>query len=129
MSESNAADIVRRAGVRELHGSARAAMRSRMKFLNPEVSFDRRTSSVMPGDQVQLRIPLSLLALKFITRCEHGDNLDRSAVLSSVNSIARDRFRIDHTTVQIEEAAALAEMFDSCNCHFGAWDSSIPPGR
>ncbi|GAQ85724.1 Cu2+ homeostasis protein CutC [Klebsormidium nitens] len=51
VSEANAADIVRRAGVRELHGSARVAMRSRMKFLNPEVSFDRCTSSVMPGDQ------------------------------------------------------------------------------
>ena len=58
-----------------------------------------------------------------------GDNLDRTAVLSSVNSIARDRFHIDHTTVQIEEALAPAQVFDSCNCHFGAWDSSIPPGR
>lgn len=58
-----------------------------------------------------------------------GTNLDRSAVLHSVNSIARDRFHIDHTTVQIEETAARTEIFDSCNCHFGAWDSSIPPGR
>ena len=58
-----------------------------------------------------------------------GDNLNRSGVLQSVNNIARDRFHIDHTTVQIEEDTAPAGVFDSCNCHFGAWDSSLPPGR
>jgi copper homeostasis protein CutC len=52
VSEANAADIVRKAGVRELHGSARVAMRSRMKFLNPDVSFDARQNSVLSGDQV-----------------------------------------------------------------------------
>jgi cobalt-zinc-cadmium efflux system protein len=57
------------------------------------------------------------------------DSSNRTTVLQNVNSIARDHFHIDHTTVQIEEAAALQEVFDSCNCHFGAWDSSVPPGR
>ena len=58
-----------------------------------------------------------------------GSNLNRGAVLQGVNNIARNHFHIDHTTVQIEESSTPSEAFDSCNCHFGAWDSSIPPGR
>jgi cobalt-zinc-cadmium efflux system protein len=50
-------------------------------------------------------------------------------VLQRVNSLAREGFHIDHTTVQIEEDLARSGIFDSCNCNFGAWDSSIPPGR
>lgn len=47
--------------------------------------------------------------------------LNRNLVLSEVNEVARERFRIDHTTVQVE---TLAEStMDSCDCHFGAWDS------
>jgi cobalt-zinc-cadmium efflux system protein len=47
--------------------------------------------------------------------------LSRNQVLAQVNGLARERFRIDHTTVQIEEAAE--SVMDSCDCHFGAWDS------
>jgi cobalt-zinc-cadmium efflux system protein len=47
--------------------------------------------------------------------------LSRNLVLAEVNVLARERFRIDHTTVQIEEAAE--SVMDSCDCHFGAWDS------
>jgi cobalt-zinc-cadmium efflux system protein len=53
-----------------------------------------------------------------------GDNFNRSSVLTGVKSLARERFRIDHTTVQIEEANALEEAVDSCDCRFGAWNSS-----
>ncbi len=52
-----------------------------------------------------------------------GDQFKRAEILSRVNSIARQQFRIDHTTIQIEEPAGNEEVFDSCNCHFGAWDS------
>ena len=47
--------------------------------------------------------------------------LSRNQVLAQVNGLARERFQIDHTTVQIEEAAE--SVMDSCDCHFGAWDS------
>jgi cobalt-zinc-cadmium efflux system protein len=50
-------------------------------------------------------------------------DFNRTEVLSQVNGIARNHFRIDHTTVQLEEPNAPQEVFDSCNCHFGAWDS------
>jgi cobalt-zinc-cadmium efflux system protein len=52
-----------------------------------------------------------------------GDSFDRMDVLNGVNRVAREKFRIDHTTIQIEEASLPQEAFDSCNCHFGAWDS------
>src|SRR5262249_8273251 len=51
-----------------------------------------------------------------------------SSVLSQVKTLARERFRIDHTTVQIEEARMAEEAVDSCDCHFGAWDSSHQRG-
>jgi cobalt-zinc-cadmium efflux system protein len=47
--------------------------------------------------------------------------LSHNQVLAQVNGLARERFQIDHTTVQIEEAAE--SVMDSCDCHFGAWDS------
>jgi cobalt-zinc-cadmium efflux system protein len=50
-------------------------------------------------------------------------DVSRTEVLSQLNGIARDHFRIDHTTVQIEEPSTPHEEFESCNCHFGAWDS------
>ncbi|MBI2151068.1 MAG: cation transporter [Acidobacteria bacterium] len=53
----------------------------------------------------------------------HGGTFDRTDLLTRVNGVARERFRIDHTTIQIEEADVPREMFASCNCHFGAWDS------
>ncbi len=52
-----------------------------------------------------------------------AEDQSRGQVLSLVNTLARERFRIDHTTIQIEESTAQQEVFDSCNCHFGAWDS------
>lgn len=53
----------------------------------------------------------------------NNDQSHRAAVLNQINSIARDGFRIHHTTVQIEDASAPQEVFDACNCHFGAWDT------
>ena len=52
------------------------------------------------------------------------NNFNRTELLSRVNGVARERFRIDHTTIQIEEASIPQELFGSCNCHFGAWDST-----
>jgi len=52
-----------------------------------------------------------------------GDGFDHRDLLNRVNRIARDKFGIDHTTIQIEEANIQEGLFDSCNCHFGAWDS------
>jgi cobalt-zinc-cadmium efflux system protein len=51
------------------------------------------------------------------------DNFDRTDLLTRVNSVARERFRIDHTTIQIEEPKIPQEVMESCNCHFGAWDT------
>lgn len=51
------------------------------------------------------------------------DNFDRSELLTRVNGIARERFHIDHTTIQIEEPKIPQEVMESCNCHFGAWDT------
>jgi cobalt-zinc-cadmium efflux system protein len=51
------------------------------------------------------------------------DGSNRTDLLNGVNRIAREMFHIDHTTIQIEEASVPEEVFDSCNCHFGAWDS------
>jgi cobalt-zinc-cadmium efflux system protein len=51
-----------------------------------------------------------------------GDSFNRAELLNGVNRVAREMFRIDHTPIQIEEASVPQEVFDSCNCHFGAWD-------
>jgi cobalt-zinc-cadmium efflux system protein len=51
-----------------------------------------------------------------------GD-LSRNTVLAEVKELARERFHIDHTTVQIEEPGSPESVLDSCDCHFGAWDS------
>jgi cobalt-zinc-cadmium efflux system protein len=48
---------------------------------------------------------------------------NRSSVLANVQEIARERFQIDHTTVQIEEPGMTENVLASCGCHFGAWDS------
>jgi cobalt-zinc-cadmium efflux system protein len=53
-----------------------------------------------------------------------GDGFNRGIVLSGVRTLAREQFRIDHTTVQIEEANMPEAALDSCDCNFGAWDSS-----
>lgn len=51
------------------------------------------------------------------------EQLSRNLVLAEINELARERFRIDHTTVQIEEPGSSESILDSCDCHFGAWDS------
>jgi hypothetical protein len=51
------------------------------------------------------------------------DNLNRTELLGRVNDVARERFHIDHTTIQIEERNIPQELVESCNCHFGAWDT------
>jgi cobalt-zinc-cadmium efflux system protein len=52
-----------------------------------------------------------------------NDEFNRTDLLTRVNGVARERFHIDHTTIQIEERNIPQELVDSCNCHFGAWDS------
>jgi cobalt-zinc-cadmium efflux system protein len=52
-----------------------------------------------------------------------NDDQNRTSLLSRVNCVARERFHIDHTTIQIEERNIPQELDESCNCHFGAWDS------
>jgi cobalt-zinc-cadmium efflux system protein len=53
-----------------------------------------------------------------------SDNqLSRNLVLAEINELVRERFRIDHTTVQIEEPSSAESFLESCDCHFGAWDS------
>ena len=41
-------------------------------------------------------------------------------ILGRVNRVAHDRFRIDHTTIQVEHTESLDQDLESCNCHFGA---------
>jgi cobalt-zinc-cadmium efflux system protein len=50
-------------------------------------------------------------------------NSNRMELLTRVNCVARESFHIDHTTIQIEEPNIPQEVLQSCNCHFGAWDS------
>jgi len=52
-----------------------------------------------------------------------GQDFNRTELLSRVNDVARERFHIDHTTIQIEERNLPQELIGSCNCHFGAWDT------
>jgi cobalt-zinc-cadmium efflux system protein len=52
-----------------------------------------------------------------------GEDFSRTELLSRVNDVAREEFHIDHTTIQIEEHNIPQELIDSCNCHFGAWDT------
>jgi cobalt-zinc-cadmium efflux system protein len=51
------------------------------------------------------------------------ENFNRTDLLNRINGVARERFHIDHSTIQIEEVNLPQEVFESCNCHFGAWDS------
>jgi len=50
-------------------------------------------------------------------------SLNRREILSRLRLVARDNFQIDHTTIQVEESNVPQEIVDSCDCHFGAWDS------
>jgi cobalt-zinc-cadmium efflux system protein len=49
-----------------------------------------------------------------------GDTEVPADVLGRIRRIAHDRFRIDHTTIQVETGNAAKEEFESCDCHFGA---------
>jgi cobalt-zinc-cadmium efflux system protein len=51
------------------------------------------------------------------------DAFNRTELLGRVNDVARERFHIDHTTIQIEERNIPQELVASRNCHFGAWDT------
>jgi cobalt-zinc-cadmium efflux system protein len=63
-----------------------------------------------------------VLAMSCHVVAEDG-KFSRTELLSRVNGVARERFRIAHTTIQIEERNIPQEIVDSCNCHFGAWDT------
>jgi cobalt-zinc-cadmium efflux system protein len=63
-----------------------------------------------------------VLAMSCHVVAEDG-NFSRSELLSRVNDVARERFHIDHTTIQIEERKIPQGLVDSCTCHFGAWDT------
>jgi cobalt-zinc-cadmium efflux system protein len=52
-----------------------------------------------------------------------NENFSRMDLLTRVNNVARVGFHIDHTTIQIEESNIPQDVLQSCNCHFGAWDS------
>jgi cobalt-zinc-cadmium efflux system protein len=52
-----------------------------------------------------------------------SESFDRTELLNRINGVAREKYHIDHSTIQIEESNVPQEVFDSCNCHFGAWDS------
>src|SRR5215470_3138111 len=53
-----------------------------------------------------------------------NDSYNRTDLLARVNGLAKDQFRIDHSTIQIEESNIPQDPVESCNCHFGAWDIS-----
>jgi cobalt-zinc-cadmium efflux system protein len=63
-----------------------------------------------------------ILAMSCHIVAEDGDS-SRTELLIRVNCVAREGFHIDHTTIQIEEPNIPQEVLQSCNCHFGAWDS------
>ena len=61
--------------------------------------------------------------------------LNRNLVLAAIKELAHERFQIDHITVQLEETGTPETVLESCDCHFGAWDSHMsganasPTGR
>jgi cobalt-zinc-cadmium efflux system protein len=52
------------------------------------------------------------------------DSFSHGAVLSEVRALAKERFKIDHTTVQIEDANTNEQVMESCDCNLGAWHSA-----
>jgi len=52
------------------------------------------------------------------------NDFNRGAVLAEVRALARERFKIDHTTVQIEDANTNDQVMESCDCNLGAWHSA-----
>jgi cobalt-zinc-cadmium efflux system protein len=57
-----------------------------------------------------------------------NNNFNRTELLLRINGVARERFRIDHTTIQIEERNIPHTLVESCDCHFGAWDAGGTEG-
>jgi len=53
-----------------------------------------------------------------------GDGFNHGTVLANVKALAHETFRIDHTTVQIEDVNATEPIMDSCDCNLGAWHSA-----
>jgi cobalt-zinc-cadmium efflux system protein len=53
-----------------------------------------------------------------------GDDFSHGAVLAKVKALAHEEFKIDHTTVQIEDANGTEQIMDSCDCNLGAWHSA-----
>jgi len=53
-----------------------------------------------------------------------GDGFNHGTVLARVKALAHETFKIDHTTVQIEDISATEPIMDSCDCTLGAWHSA-----
>jgi cobalt-zinc-cadmium efflux system protein len=53
-----------------------------------------------------------------------ADNINYGSVLASVKNLVHEEFKIDHTTVQIEDVNATEPIMDSCDCNLGAWHSA-----
>ena len=49
-----------------------------------------------------------------------GEDSGRVDILGRVSRIAHDLFRIDHTTIQVEQEDVEGQDSEACNCHFGA---------
>jgi cobalt-zinc-cadmium efflux system protein len=53
-----------------------------------------------------------------------GDSFIHGTVLAKVKTLVHEEFKIDHTTVQIEDVNATEPIMDSCDCNLGAWHSA-----
>ena len=53
-----------------------------------------------------------------------GEGFNHGTVLAKVKTLAHEAFKIDHTTVQIEDVNATEPILDSCDCNLGAWHSA-----
>ena len=56
---------------------------------------------------------------------EAHQKMHRNRVLVEIKELAHERFQIEHITVQLEETGTPETVLESCDCHFGAWDSPI----
>jgi cobalt-zinc-cadmium efflux system protein len=91
------------------------------------VSLREKLGSVSGVDSVHdlhvWTLTSGMLAMSCHIVAADGD-FSRMELLTRVNCVAREDFHIDHTTIQIEESNIPQEVLESCNCHFGAWDST-----
>jgi cobalt-zinc-cadmium efflux system protein len=51
-----------------------------------------------------------------------ADSFNYGSVLACVKTLVHEEFKIDHTTVQIEDVNE--PIMDSCDCNLGAWHSA-----